>query len=147
MSDHKTVILWNGHQGKNQQKLTWQLILNFHQIIITSKNIKKTFNSYLFSHPNKCVYSEEMWRSTQNPLQHITANLGVGHFFCKFLNFHQIFHWDTRSSVVEFQTQDPKVVGSNPVRPRVLCSWARHFTLACTFRPRCINGYQLRLGR
>ena len=29
---------------------------------------------------------------------------------------------------------------------RMLCPWARHFTLTCSSRPRCINGYQLRLG-
>ena len=30
---------------------------------------------------------------------------------------------------------------------RMLCPWARHFTLACSSRPGCVNGYRLRLGR
>ena len=51
-----------------------------------------------------------------------------------------------KHSVVELRTHDPKVVSSNPVEARVPCPWTRHFTLTCTFRPRCINVYRTGLS-
>ena len=49
------------------------------------------------------------------------------------------------SSVEELWTHDPKVVSLNPVCDRHFVSLRRLFTLLILTR--CINGYQLRLGR
>ena len=52
-------------------------------------------------------------------------------------HFKMIIQYNILQHIILFRTRDPKFVGSNPVRARVLCPWARHFTLACSSQPRC----------
>ena len=60
-------------------------------------------------------------------------------------NYFFTLRYTTQRSVVELWTHDHRVVSSNPVW--AVCCVLEQDTLPCSSRPRCINGYQLRLGR
>ena len=60
--------------------------------------------------------------------------------------FH-VFDNPPASSMVELQTHDPKVVSLNPVWAACCVLEQGTLLLTCSSRPKCVSGYQLRLGR